>query len=416
MGNRLDEIPVSPKLNRSVEETLKKVEARHKRAVRKKWIAGTAGAAAVCIGFLLWGSANPSLAAKLPLIGHVFERMETKISDKGEYSRDSIRLVEEETGAESSLAENPYVQTSNGITCTISEVTYTKKALYLAMSLESEEPFPDEEERPDPVSGGGVILNLLSDCEIEEIADAAVYADHVEGQFLDSHTFAGIVRVDISHITHVPSEEMIRAAGLGALLDAVADPALTDEQWEEMWGQYEEQLKQHFPDYGEVVEAPDAFTFRMNITRFIFRDREDDTGVSGNWDFCFDVKLDGSKLQTVEINGTNAEGEGIRRVEKTPYELTAEAIIPEGKEPLDYMLIICDADGDLLNWQGNFADTFQVYGRNTDTVSVFLCGFEEYMDELKGYYWSEDYAEKKKVKTFAQYLQEHALYWTEVTF
>lgn len=71
---------------------------------------------------------------------------------------------------------------------------------------------------------------------------------------------------------------------------------------------------------------------------------------------------------------------------------------------------------DMLDWQGDIADTFQTYGRNTDTVSVFLCDAAAYMDELKGYYWSADYAEKKKTKTFAQYLEEHALYWAQVTF
>lgn len=128
------------------------------------------------------------------------------------------------------------------------------------------------------------------------------------------------------------------------------------------------------------------------------------------------MKLDSTKLQTVEIGRTNERGEGILSVEKTPYELTAQPIISEGKAAEDYIVIVCDADGDLLDWRGDIADTFQTYGRNTDTVSVFLCDAAAYMDELKGYYWSADYAERKKTKPFAQYLEEHALYWTRVTF
>ena len=38
------------------------------------------------------------------------------------------------------------------------------------------------------------------------------------------------------------------------------------------------------------------------------------------------------------------------------------------------------------------------------------------MDELKGYYWSDDYEEKAKTKTFKQLLDERAVAGTEVHF
>ena len=38
------------------------------------------------------------------------------------------------------------------------------------------------------------------------------------------------------------------------------------------------------------------------------------------------------------------------------------------------------------------------------------------MNELKGYYWSDDYEEKKKAKTYEQYIAEHALYQKEIVF
>ena len=38
------------------------------------------------------------------------------------------------------------------------------------------------------------------------------------------------------------------------------------------------------------------------------------------------------------------------------------------------------------------------------------------MDEIKGYYWSEDYEEKKKVKTYKEYLDERSILHTEVIF
>lgn len=39
-----------------------------------------------------------------------------------------------------------------------------------------------------------------------------------------------------------------------------------------------------------------------------------------------------------------------------------------------------------------------------------VCDYNSYMNELKGYYYSEDYETPKLEKTFAQYLAEHAKY------
>ena len=136
----------------------------------------------------------------------------------------------------------------------------------------------------------------------------------------------------------------------------------------------------------------------------------------GEWNFEFDVSLDTSRTQTVELNDTNAEGLGISKVEKTPYEITAQMIIPSDKLNYDYFLVILDKDGELLDYQGSYADTYQLYGRDTGTVYIYICDYIQYMDEIKGYYWSPDYEEKKKTKTYKQYLDEKSLYHTEVTF
>ena len=45
-----------------------------------------------------------------------------------------------------------------------------------------------------------------------------------------------------------------------------------------------------------------------------------------------------------------------------------------------------------------------------------VCDYYEYMDELKGYYWSDDYEEKAKTKTFKQLLDERAVASAEVHF
>mgnify|MGYP007085930287 FL=1 len=129
-----------------------------------------------------------------------------------------------------------------------------------------------------------------------------------------------------------------------------------------------------------------------------------------------EIHKDESRTQRVEVGMVGDDGVGIQEVIKTPYEVTANLIIPEGRTEGEYMLIICDSEGDILPNRGNSASMYNVYQQNTDKVYVFVCDAHEYLDELKGYRWKGDYEEKKKEKTFAEYLSEHALASAEVTF
>ena len=99
--------------------------------------------------------------------------------------------------------------------------------------------------------------------------------------------------------------------------------------------------------------------------------------------------MDNSRTQVVEVNTTNESGVGIASVEKTPFEIKLNQTYPDGG--YDYFPIALDAKGDILP-----------YG--------------EYMDELKGYYYSDDYEQKKADKSFKELLDERAVYKTEVTF
>lgn len=388
MGNRLDEIEVSPKLNQRVDEVLHRIERKHRRSVMKRWLIGIGSAAVVFIAVFMLGVSNPALAARLPLIGHIFERVEGNVSDKGAYSQNATKLIEEESkteqGQEQVQEQNPYVQTSNGITFSFSEITATERALYLAVSVENEEAFSDYIMRKNVEWDLDYIwLYLKAEGTIDDMAYVPSTADYMQGQFLDDHTFIGIIRVDVAHLTDQPTDA---------------------------------ELQEDSANAGQKVIVPDGYTYHLEISAFGWRADGKREFLEGDWSFDFKVENGGEGVQTVEVNGMNEQGEGIASVVRNPYEIYVNPIIPDGKEAYEYMAIVCDAEGDLLDWQGEYADTFQTWGRNTDTVYVYLCDSTEYLDELSLYYWSEDYAEKKKTKTFAQYLSEHALFGTEVTF
>lgn len=134
----------------------------------------------------------------------------------------------------------------------------------------------------------------------------------------------------------------------------------------------------------------------------------------GGWDFNFQVEKNTDKNIVKEINLLDENGEGIISLTKTPFEIYLECKDSECK----YFPVVLDADGNLLDVgkSGGRAEMLAIANKDVSTVYVYLCDYIEYMDELKGYYWSPDYEEKAKTKTFKQLLDENAILKTEVTF
>lgn len=369
MKNELEKIPVSEQLEACVQSSLQQLKKEQKSKRYKKGIASITAVAA-CAAFVVVCNVNPVWASKLPVIGQIFAEEEQKIGDKGNYSENATVLISEEE-SDNRQENSPYIQTSNGITIRIPEVTYTKRALYLAVEISSEKGFSDNFIRSQSMPDYALDYDILNvhatgKCDFDE---KEFRVEGVEGHFADNHNFNGIIRVDIGHL----SEQKV----------------------------------------------PEQFGFELNINNLwaeILTDYSKTETYEGEWNFYFDVALDSSKTQTVVVGETNENGVGIDTVEKTPYEITASMLLPEGVDKTKYMLVICDAAGDLLENQGEYADIYQTYGRDTSSIYVYVCDEIEYLDELKGYYWSEDYPQKKQEKTFAQYLEEHALYGTSVEF
>lgn len=135
--------------------------------------------------------------------------------------------------------------------------------------------------------------------------------------------------------------------------------------------------------------------------------------VDGPWNFSFDVTKNDSETVVKEINDVDENGLGLVSVTKTPFELTVE----DGGS-YDYFTVVLDADGEIME-NGTFggdANVVAIQDRDVSKVDIYICDYMEYMDELKGYYWSDDYEENKKTKTFKQLLDERALYHKEISF
>lgn len=415
-NDKFDAIPIPEELNQAVRAGIKEGLRQRRKLCRRRtafrYSAAAAGIlAALCAGMLL--ASNPVLAAKLPLIGRIFSLVQEKVSYKGRFSDDAEIYIkdgssETPSGSEKHAApsksdnmagkqtENLLVQTSGGLTVTVSETNCSAQALYLALCIENEEAFPADFIKTKNMDGylpdyDSLSLETNSYYNVPGLTKKDRPAGggyptpyYIEGQFVDDHTFTGIIRVSL--------DEDLRSSAAATLSSDKKNTALPAEfmYYLEISDIYAD-LLQYEETYATDPETHEQVALSEPLKKHY----------KGKWNFAIPVSMNKGDAQTVNINKKNENGIGIGSVEKTNFEIKAELLLPEDAQPYDYIVAICDADGKRLESQGDNAEVFSTYGRDTQTVYVYVCDYIKYMDELKG--------DDRK-------LAENALFETEVHF
>lgn len=379
LGNeRMESSLVDEKLAQ-VYGKIRKEEKRRKGKRMKKVFAGVSVLAASFALMIVFCAANPVMAAKLPIIGSFFKDVEEKVSYKGDYSSRSEKLIPEETegAVESTEADSPYVQTDNGVTVSLGEIYCNDMALYIGIQIQTGEPLSKEfiEESmgqwdystieihsaamADMTESGGPVLNSLG-----------LSPYYIEGSFEDDRTFTGIIRIGAEDFVENLTPEY--------------DGEISVENWDE-----------HFRRTG----IPDKFQYQLNIDKIFDsytwtgdydhpgEDIQNPECIEGNWNFTLDIQKDNSECMVKEFNARDENGFGISKITKTPYEIQAEAILPEGESIADYFVAIRDAQGKPLESQGDNAEVYSIYNRDVSKVTVYICDYETYMNECKAENW-----------------------------
>lgn len=190
-------------------------------------IAGTLAASAAVFSTIC--ISNPAFAANIPLVGHVFAEIGSSLGFSGDYEKyatslqgaESGAVAEEQTasavdgqtapaGAEAAAtgADGSYSQTFNGVTVTLSEIYCNDMSLNVALVVRSEEGFPDISKDED----GNAYLYLRNGTLLTDYyPEAVVIAEPVEGRLTDEHTFAGVMRFDLSDTTESVQDEYFEA-------------------------------------------------------------------------------------------------------------------------------------------------------------------------------------------------------------
>lgn len=472
---------------------------------------------AVCI-------TNPAFAENIPLVGNVFKQLGNSLGFYGDYSKYAKQLTDsaedaeladtdesqedggnpqnaqsedqnttENNNADKTKDNESYSKTVDGTTVTLSEVYCNEMALYLSMTIHTEDKFPDTFITSD--GKPNIMLSENSTVKYDYMdGKSNLFNAYLDGKMLDDNTYAGVLRIPVEDMTvdeagwtkfyevrnaffkekgiDVDSEDfsfdkLAQALGMDEYSDEklpqVGGPAISDyvkdikvpdrftmeldlkdivgtlpddqdttpDIPQDLWDEYNQKMAEHGistddADYESLTEEQknlehQFFTEMWN--EYYERYPEANEGnnrynswtLKGDWKFNVDVEKNTSDTVEKDVNVVDENGDGVLSITKTPFEITMKMQDPETK----YVAVMLDANGDILPDGGvanGNAGTYAIQDRDISTVYIYLCDYYEYMDELKGYYWSDDYEEKAKTKTFKQLLDERAVADTEVHF
>ena len=490
------------------------------RTVYKAALGMTAAAAVfstVCI-------TNPAFAENIPLVGNVFKQLGNSLGFYGDYSKYAKQLTDSTEDARSADADGSqegssnsqnvqvedqnttenhnadktkddqsYSKTVDGTTVTLSEVYCNELAMYLSMTIHTEDKFPDTFIRFD----GKPDIKLSENSTVKyDYMDGKsnLFNAYLDGKMLDDNTYAGVLRIPVDDMTvddagwtkyyevrnaffkekgiDVDSEDfsfdkLAQVLGMDEYSDAklpqMGGPAISDyvkdikvpdrfameldlkdivgtlpddqdttpDIPQDLRDEYNQKMAEHGistddADYESLTEEQknlehQFFTemwneyFERYPEAIEGNNRYNSWTLKGDWKFNVDVEKNTSDTVKKDVNVVDENGDGVLSITKTPFEITMKMQDPETK----YVAVMLDANGDIMPYGGvanSNADTYAIQDRDVSTVYIYLCDYYEYMDELKGYYWSDNYEEKAKTKTFKQLLDERAVAGTEVHF
>ena len=459
----------------------------------------------------------------IPLVGNVFKQLGNSLGFYGDYSKYAKQLTAsaedtlsadadgsqesssnsqnaqsedqnttENNNADKTKDNESYSKTVDGTTVTLSEVYCNEMALYLSMTIHTEDKFPDTFITSD--GKPNIKLSENSTVKYDYMDEKSnLFNAYLDGKMLDDNTYAGVLRIPVEDMTvddagwtkfYEVRNAFFKEKGIDVdsedfsfdkLAQALGMDEYSDEKLPQVGGPA-------ISDYVKDIKVPDRFTMELDLKDIVgtLPDDQDTTpdipqdlrdeynqkmaehGIStddadyeslteeqknlehqfftemwneyferypeaiegnnrynswtlkGDWKFNVDVEKNTSDTVKKDVNVVDENGDGVLSITKTPFEITMKMQDPEAK----YFAVMLDANGDIMPYGGvsNSNNTYAIQDRDISTVYIYLCDYYEYMDELKGYYWSDDYEEKAKTRTFKQLLDERAVAGTEVHF
>lgn len=316
-NSKYNEINIPDNLDARIDVGVKNasLEKIKNNSRKKNRAIGTIAASLVAV--ITLGVANPALAAKIPIIGSVFESIEKNIDFPGNYSQYAT-----------SVNETAY---SNGVGITLSEILCDGQSLYVTYIVENEEPF-----KYTSWGDSGVMdMNQLVTSEAynkvdftdEELGNSGFAG--LEGKFIDENTFVGVQKYNL---------------------------------------------------YSLDSEIPDHFTFqtKINLIENYGIEANDKSYYKwGTWAFKVPVTVNKDLIKNVDLSKKEVESDAIKidSIEITPFEIFVDVNYKVG-EWSDYRVLLYDENGEMLKGSGGTlndngnTEKISAQSPNTESTSI----------------------------------------------
>ena len=414
MRDEYQKIEIPEELDQIVNRSMNQIYKEQRRKRIRKMVISTGTTAAVFAGGVFFFVNNPTLAANLPFIGHIFEKMQDSFSYEGDYSKVGKALEPESVGQQLESAENTsemeevsaYTKTADGLTVTLSEVYCNDQALYITTQIKSEEAFPE-------------VYGFQLHTSEQYSFNPTIQTDlpSIDGDFIDEYTYAGVIRFDLNQKITDTSEYVKTVE--------IPESFTLDLNISQIFGALKNPDE---PDFGKTTEELDAMSedewhtymtnwYQENPDWAVSPNEHQDVIFNGNWEFTLEVNRNSEDTQIVEVNDVNELGIGIEKVVKDRFEITMYEKYTDGAFGADYFPVMLDADGILMDYGGNASvNTVAINDRDVSRVDIFLVDYYKWMDELKGDIWRQPGALTDDGRTYRELLLEECSYHTEIIF
>lgn len=380
MQNLFDEIKIPQKeLDNIVNEKLSIIQTQSRKKKKYHILYGFSAAAACVAVLIIFSVSNPVLAAQIPLIGHLFGKVEEKQSYYRNIETKPVQVIPETKEEENNV---------DGMKISLSEIYCNTEAMYMTVLIESEEAFPDyllqdyyyTEVLQDEDYVSSIMLN--GEQHFDFIDEPFLADTQVMGEYLDNHTFAGTARIDF-------------LVGYGG---GNIDGDTLDFQ---------------FPD-----TIPESFHWSMKVDKiYNYYDTADsyENGYNelytkeGPWSFEADVSAKQTEKIVKDVYDYGPNGMGITTAEKGEFEIILNLDYDESRAEYEVEAIesvVLDADG---KYMLDKAGMLPIGDFNVSKIDVyyFPIGSEEEWIAIQ---------KKLTVGEPADFIKETAIHHTEISF
>lgn len=354
-----------------------------RRRTARKFIYGLTAAAAVFVEAFMICAVNPVMAANIPVIGSIFERVqriipfgklpedETRflIPEAAENNTDSVyESSENSAGQDNSASDFVFTASDNGLTLTFTEYYASNQAIFIGAMLESEEAFPDIARS---LSDDVACIQLITSEEYSFRSGDPIGGDRkLQGELLDEHTFVGVIRIDYDSINVDGRryDEALKAAEEAG----TALPEINSDTKELYFDEY---------------EVPDTFAMKFSVEYFrIYTIEQGPETLHGEWSIPkIQVTQSAKDVRSINVNEVNDEGIGLESIDVSPVEITLYPI-----EPADHLCfaVALDKEGNKLGSSQNPCQLV-IGEHDISEITVYICDYNEYMDDIKGYIYED---------------------------